>query len=87
MGPWKRHVTKIFPALKSIRTVSTAHKVLHKNLRLHAHIVQLLKVLEPNEKLKRREFAVNMLDEFRRMKHSWSEFILVTRQPFMFQGN
>ena len=55
---------------KSIRTAArqlelprpTVHKVLHKNLRLYAYKVQLLQALEPNDKPRRKEFAVNMLE-------------------------
>lgn len=41
---------------------STVQKVLHKNLRLYAYKVQLLQALEPNDKPRRKEFAVNMLE-------------------------
>ena len=55
--------------MKSIRTASrqlelppsTVHKVLHKNLRLHANKVQMLQALQPNYIPRRKEFAVNML--------------------------
>ena len=57
--------------MKSIRTAarqlelpcSTVHKVLHKNLRLYAYKVQMLQALQPNEMPKRKEFAVNMLQQ------------------------
>jgi len=38
------------------------HQVVHMNLRLLAYKVQLSQALEPNEKPKWREFAVNMLE-------------------------
>lgn len=41
---------------------STVHKVLHKNLRLYAYKVQLLQALLPQDKPRRQQFAVNMLD-------------------------
>ena len=55
--------------MKSIRTASrqlelprsTAHKVLHKNLRLYAYKVQMLQALQPNDMPRRKEFALNML--------------------------
>ena len=55
--------------MKSIRTAarqlelprSTVHKVLHKNLRLYAYKVQMLRALQPNDMPRRKEFAVNML--------------------------
>ena len=55
---------------KSIRRVSTQlqiprstiHKVVHRNLRLYAYIVQLLQALKPEDKPRRKEFAVTMLD-------------------------
>lgn len=55
---------------KSVRTAarqlqlprSTVHKVLHKNLRLYAYKVQLLQALEPNDKPRRKDFAINMLE-------------------------
>ena len=57
--------------IKSIRTAirelelelppTTVHKVPHKRLRLYAYKVQMLQRLQPNDKPKRKEFAVNML--------------------------
>ena len=55
--------------MKSIRTAarqlelprSTAHEVLHKNLRLYAYKVQMLQALQPNDMTRRKEFAKNML--------------------------
>ena len=55
--------------IKSIRSAArelelpptTVHKVLHKSLRLYAYKVQMLQRLQPNDKLKRKEFADNML--------------------------
>ena len=41
---------------------STVHKVLHKNLRLYAYEVQM-KALQPNDMPRRKEFAVNMLQQ------------------------
>ena len=44
---------------------STTHKVLHRNLRLYAYTlynkVQLLQALKPEDKPRRKEFAVAML--------------------------
>ena len=37
---------------------STIHKVLHRNLRLYAYKVQLLQALKPEDKPRRKEFAV-----------------------------
>ena len=42
---------------------STAHKVLHKNLRLYAYKVQMLQALQPNDMPKQKEFAVNKLQQ------------------------
>ena len=58
-------------SMKSIHTAarqlelpcSTVHKVLHKNLRLYAYKVQMLQALQPNDMPKRKEFAVNMLQQ------------------------
>ena len=80
--------------MKSIRTAarqlellrSTVHKVLHKNLRLYTYNVQMLQALQPNDMPRQKEFAVNMLHEFLRMKHSSSEFVLVMRQLFYVSG-
>ena len=55
---------------KSIRRASTQlqiprssiHKVLQRNLRLYAYKVQLLQALKPEDKPRRKEFAVTMLD-------------------------
>ena len=65
------HVKQAFQRspMKSIRTAArqldlphaTAHKVLHKNLRLFAYKVQMLQTLQPNDMPRRKEFAVNML--------------------------
>ena len=41
---------------------STIHKVLHRKLRLYAYKVQLLQALKPEDKPRRKEFAVTMLD-------------------------
>ena len=41
---------------------STIHKVLHRNLPFYAYKVQLLQALEPEDKSRRKEFAVTMLD-------------------------
>ena len=41
---------------------STIHKVLHRNLQLYAYKVQLLQALKPEDKPRRKEFAVTMLD-------------------------
>ena len=41
---------------------STIHKVLHRKLRLYAYKVQLLQPLKPEDKPRRKEFAVMMLD-------------------------
>ena len=41
---------------------STIHKVLHRNVRLYAYNVQLLQALKPDDKPRRKEFAVTMLD-------------------------
>ena len=41
--------------------------------------VQLLQALVPNEKPKRKEFAVNILVEFLKIKLSSNEFVLETR--------
>ena len=57
--------------MKSIRTAAreldlpraTVHKVLHKNLRLFAYKVQMLQALKPNDMPRRKEFAVNMLQQ------------------------
>ena len=57
--------------IKSIRTAarqlelprSTVHKVLHKNLRLYAYKVQMLQAFQPNDMPRRKEFAVNMLQQ------------------------
>ena len=57
--------------MKSIHTAarqlelprSTVHKVLHKNLRLYAYKVQILQALQPNDMPRRKEFAVNMLQQ------------------------
>ena len=54
--------------MKSIRTAArqlelprlTVHKVRHKNLRLYAYKVQMLQEIQPNDMLRRKEFAVNM---------------------------
>ena len=54
--------------MKSIRTAarqlelprSTVHKVRHKNLRLYAYKVQMLQEIQPNDMLRRKDFAVNM---------------------------
>ena len=37
------------------------HKVLHKRLQLYAYKVQMLQRFQPNDKLKQKEFADNML--------------------------
>ena len=58
-------------SMKSIRTAarqlelprSTVHKVLHKNLRLYVYKVQMLQALQPNDMPRRKEFAVNMLQQ------------------------
>ena len=55
--------------MKSIRTAArqldlpraTAHKVLHKNLKLFAYKVKMLQTLQPNDMPRQKEFAVNML--------------------------
>ena len=60
--------------MKSIRTAerelelppTTVHKVLCKRLRLYAYKVQILLTLQPNYKLKRKEFANNMLQRISR---------------------
>ena len=57
--------------MKSIRTAArqldlpraTVHKVLHKNLKLFAYKVQMLQTLQPNDMPRRKEFAVNMLQQ------------------------
>ena len=57
--------------MKSIRTTTwhldlpraTVHKVLHKTLRLFAYKVQMLQALQPNDMSRRKEFAVNMLEQ------------------------
>ena len=57
--------------MKSIRTAarqlelprSTVYKVLHKNLRLYAYKVQMLQALQPNDMPRRKEFAMNMLQQ------------------------
>ena len=62
---------------KSIRTASvqlqvprsTIHKVLHKNLKLHAYKIQLLQELKPDDKAKRKEFAVNILGKMEEDDH------------------
>ena len=41
---------------------STIHKILHKNLQLYAYKVQLLQGLKPEDKPRRKKFAVTMLD-------------------------
>ena len=41
---------------------STTHKVLHRNVRLYACKMQLLQTLKPEDKPRRKEFAVTMLD-------------------------
>ena len=41
---------------------STIHKVLHRNLQLYAYKVQLLLAFKPEDKPRRKEFAVTMLD-------------------------
>ena len=41
---------------------STIHKVLHRNVRLYAHKVRLLQALKSEDKPRRKEFAVTMLD-------------------------
>ena len=79
--------------MNSIRTAarklellrSTVHKVLHKNLRLYAYKMQMLQALQPNDMPRRKEFAVTCCNEFLRMKHSSSEFVLVMRQLFVSQ--
>ena len=55
--------------IKSIRAAGresklpllTVHRVLRKKLRLYAYKEQILKKLQPNDKLKRKEVADNML--------------------------
>ena len=57
--------------MNSIRTAArqldlpraTVHKVLHKNLRLFVYKVQMLQTLQPNNMPRRKEFAVNMLQQ------------------------
>ena len=57
--------------MKSIRAAarqlelprSTVHKVLHKNLKLYTYKVQMLQALQPNDMPRRKEFAVNMLQQ------------------------
>ena len=41
---------------------STIHKILHRNLRLYAYKVQLLQALKPEDKPRRKKFALTMLD-------------------------
>ena len=41
---------------------STIHKVLQRNLRIYAYKVQLLQALKSEDKPRRKEFAVTMLD-------------------------
>ena len=41
---------------------STIHKVFHRNLQLYAYKVHLLQTLKPEDKPRRKEFAVTMLD-------------------------
>ena len=53
---------------------STVHKVLHKNLRLYAHEVQMLQALQPNDMPRRKEFAVNMLQRPVRNSRSFVPF-------------
>ena len=56
--------------MKSIRTAArvlqlppaTVHKILRKRLQLYAYKMQMLQALQPNDKLKQKEFAVNMLN-------------------------
>ena len=65
------HVRQAFQRspMKSIRTAakqlelpySTVHKVLHRNLRLHAYKVQMLQALQPNDMPRQKEFTVNIL--------------------------
>ena len=56
--------------MKSIRTAArellltpaTVHKVLRNRLQLYAHKMQILQAIQQNDKPKRKEFAVNMLE-------------------------
>jgi hypothetical protein len=41
---------------------STAHKVLHKRLRLNAYKVKIVQALEPNDRPQRQQFAIEMLE-------------------------
>ena len=57
------HTKSIHPAATELQVPrSTVHKVQHKNLRLYTYKVQLLQALEPNDKSRQKEFAVNMLE-------------------------
>ena len=52
----------IHPAARQLELLhSTVHKVLHKNLRLYAYKAEMLQALQPNDKPRQKEFAVNML--------------------------
>ena len=85
------HVRQAFhrSPMKSIRTAarqlelprSTVHKVLHKNSRLQAYKVQMLKALQPNDMPRQKEFAVNMLQRISEVE----AVVLVMRQLFMSQ--
>ena len=56
--------------IKSIRTAArelqlppaTVHKALRMGLRLYAYKMQMLQAVQPNDKPKRKEFPVNMLE-------------------------
>ena len=43
--------------------LTRVHKALHERLRLYAYKVQMLQRMQPNDKLKQKEFADNMLQQ------------------------
>ena len=79
---------------KSIRTASvqlqvprsTIHKVLHKNLRLYAYKIQLLQELKPDDKPKRKEFAVNILEKMEEDGHFLNRICFSDEATFHVSG-
>ena len=80
--------------MNSIRTAgeqleiprSTMHKVLHKNLRLYAYKVQMLKALQPNDMPKQKEFAANMLQRISEDKAFLKLVCFSDEATFHFKG-
>ena len=56
----RKSIRQAFTQLQIPR--STIHKVLRRKLRLYAYKVHLLQALKPEDKQRRKEFAVTMLD-------------------------